>query len=117
VDHWNHPWQQPFVLPNDPNWYSSHTPRSRYHQSECNICPLIGHIRWNCPGYTCPFCRVIGPGHKPDACPRRKYATEDNCVLAGLAIVPDMSQLTQIFGQKSPNTQDAVKNLLNSLQP
>src|SRR6267154_1949659 len=114
---WNHPWQQPYLSPGDPNWYSSHQPRDRYKNSECNLCHLIGHIKWNCPMYICPHCRIAGIGHKPHACPDKGMDHSHDRDRVSMALVPNLGLAQRIFSQKYPDSTTAINDLLASLKP
>ena len=65
----------------NPNFYEArsarrpstppHTPREKYRNYRCELCERIGHIKWSCNLYECPYCGLESPGHKPQNCSRR----------------------------------------------
>lgn len=50
-------------------WRTMDSRRPEYKDYKCDLCLLIGHIKYDCPHYTCPICKRRC-GHKPSNCKR-----------------------------------------------
>lgn len=57
---------QPFIRD------ASHT-TSGSDRSRCHHCRQRGHIRVNCPQFTCRICNLAAPGHGPSLCPSMSH--------------------------------------------